>query len=346
MRMINLGLFVAFILLAFSCSKEEKILEGETPPRYFFVVFANEPAALQLVEAQSSKIIDPDAFYSANAKRLDKITQIVEFRDLLYIFQSKSHKITIATRDSLKVIKELTWSDSEIMPSSIAFPNATTGFVSFADTSIIAVLDLTNFVVARYIKVEAPVTFLENADYYILGVSPANGTLIIIDSRTYSVITSKPIGDYPFSLGYNSFRNTVYTICMGNGKIDTSVEKSPAKLVAITYPDFNISSQTELNIGSISSKTLIPSGLSVPGKYFGFISTLSGLLRFSLTNPSQIQRYIAGEFTNIMYDYRKDQVLALSRSGDQTLLYVINPNDASIISKYTFNRRISLVFPR
>ncbi|MCX7908505.1 MAG: hypothetical protein N2560_03195 [Ignavibacteria bacterium] len=346
MRNFHWFFSLVFFVLLFSCSKDETLLEGETPPKFAYIVTKDKPNSLQLVEFPLLKVIDEDIFFSVNKKRLDEISQIVEYRGFIYIFQKNSCKITIATSDSLKFVAELEWKAENYKPSSIAFVNATTGFISFQDSSLIYVLDLTNFKVARKINTNFPISFLDNVNFYVLGLSFYSGNLTILDSRTYSVLNEVFIGDNPLAYGFSAEKNSIFILCVGKGKLDTNQTKTNAKLIVLNYPNFSKISEADLNIGSISAQTIVPTGIVVHGKYYGLISTLSGLLRFSVSNPKQVQRYIVGEFHNIFYDYKRDQIIALSKASTTTTIYYINPNNSAIVSKMTLNKDILLVFPK
>lgn len=346
---MNITNFFCLLILCaaiLSCKKEEPLLEGETPPKYFYLVTGDRPNSMKLYELQSQKVESEDIFYSINKFQLEPISQIVEFRGFIYIFQKDSYKITIASADSLKFIKNLDWEATKHKPSSISFANATTGFISFEDTAIISVLDLTNFKIARDIPVKSPITFLDNVEQYILGLSSSNGEAIIIDSRTYSVVKTFWIGDHPLSSSFSTYIKTEYILCAGKGKFDSASTRSSAKLLSFGFPDFNKLAEIDINIGSITASTVVPTAIVAYGKYFGYISTLSGLLRFSLSNPSQIQRFIAGEFYNLLLDYKRELLMALSKSGNQTNLYILNPLNSAVISKHLINQEVLLAFPK
>lgn len=336
---------VLFVFLN-SCSKEEELIESKIPSRFFYVVSKSNPEKLQLLELPSGNILDEDAFYTANGKSLGSVTRIAEFRGYIYFIQPKLHKITIVNAENLKIITELDWEQQQITPSSIAFVNATTGFISFSDTGIVKVLDLLNFTTPFTINTNFKLSSLENFQYYILGLSALDGNFVALDSRTYSVEKSLVVGDVPIALSSSLELNKLFILAAGKGKFDTTLEKTAAKLVVLNASDFSKSAEVELSAGNVDPISLVPTGIVVSGRYFGFISTLSGLLRFSLSNPSQFQRYIAGEFFNIFYDYKRDEIVALSRAGNATLLYLLNPTNAAIKYKFTDNNELILVFPK
>jgi len=330
-----------------SCKKEEGIIESELPAKTLFVVTKDNPNSLQIVEIPSLKLNTDDAFFLSNGKKLNEISQIVVYRNLMFIFQSKSHKITICSYDSLRFEAELDWSANSKVPSSIAFPNATTGFISFANDSILEVLDLSNFQIARKIKIPSPIVHLECVDYYVIGVSLNPGKFFVFDSRTFSFVKQLDVPDYPVDISVHPLKESVFVLCMGKGKFDSAEAKTTSKLLIISYPSFNVSLTKELTIPNVNSLDLLTNGLEVAGRYFGFISSNFGLLRFSVTNPDQIQKYIAGSFSGLSYNNKIDQIMALEeKSPNVFILYFLNPINASIQGKYVLNFPVRLLLPR
>ncbi|MFN3306073.1 MAG: hypothetical protein ACK42Z_02670 [Candidatus Kapaibacteriota bacterium] len=346
MKFLKTKIVLIFLILLNSCSKEETLIENGILSRYFYVVFKYNPQKIQLLELPSGKILDEDVFYTANGKSLDFVTQIAEFRGYIYFIQPKIYKVTIAKAENLKVVAELDWGQEKITPSSIAFINATTGFISFSDTGVVKVLDLLNFNTPFSITTSFKLSVLDIYQHYVLGLSSLDGNLVVLDSRTYSVDKNQSVGDFPLTLSSSLELNKVYILIAGKGKFDSTQQKTPAKLVVLDVPNFTKTTEVELNVGDTDSKSIVPTGIVVSGRYFGYVSTLSGLLRFSLVNPSQFQRYIAGEFFNMQYDYKRDEIIALSKVGNTTIIYLINPNNAGIKSKFTINDELTLVFPK
>lgn len=339
-------LILLFLLFLISCKKEEALLGVDNPSKYFYLVTSNQPNSLKLLEIPSLKIIEEDLFFNVNKSKLSDISQIAEFRGYLYFFQRDHYKITVTTSDSLKFVQELDWQNSKLKPASIAFVNATTAFISFYDTALVAVLDLTNFNVSKEIYTSVSISYLDNVGNLVVGLSSKTGKLVVIDSRTYSEVKTIFVGDNPISFAANPEKNLLYVLCQGKGKTDTLITKTNAKLVTVSLPEFNIVLQTDITIGAVSSQNLVPTGISISNRYFGYISSLSGFLRFNLSNPTQVQRYIAGEFYNLLYNYKRDEVVALSKSGSSSVIYIINPNNSAVLGKYTFNNEILLIFPK
>ncbi len=345
--MRNYYFFLIIFLVLFACKNQENIIESEIPPKRWIFVSEEDPNSLQTLEVPSMKIIGEDLFFRANNRKLDEVTQITEFRNLMFIFQSNSYKITIVTSDSFKIVAELDWVAIKKKPSSIAFPNATTAFISFSNDTTLQVLDLTNFVLARVINVPEPIIRLESVDYYILGVSFTYGKLIVVDSRSFSLVQQLELPEHPIDISIHPLKEFIYVLCLGKGKLDSTEVKTSSKLISIAYPGFSISKTKEISLPNINSVEILTSAVEVAGKFFGFISSNYGLLRFSVANPDQIQKYIAGNFIGLTYIYKIDRLMAIERkSSNQFLVYFINPQNAAIVEKYFLNFPLRLLLPR
>lgn len=345
--MKNYYFFLIFLLFLFACKNKENIIESEIPPQKWIFVSEENPNSLQTLELPSIKVNNEDLFFLANNKKLDEIDQIVEFRNLMFIFQSNSYKITIVSSDSFKIVAELDWIAKKKKPSSIAFTNATTAFISFSNDSTLQVLDLTNFFLARVINVPEPIIRLECIEYYIVGISFNNGKLIVVDSRTFSLVQQLELPEHPIDISIHPLKEFIYVLCLGKGKLDSTEVKTLSKLISITYPEFTILHTKEISLPNINSVEILTNALEVAGKFFGFISSNYGLIRFSVANPDQIQKYIAGNFISLTYIYKIDRLMAIERkSSNQFLVYLINPQNAAIDEKYIINFPLRLLLPK
>jgi len=168
MRPIYFYSLFAIIMLLLSCGKEN-ILEGDSSPRYFLITTDDQPSKLQLFELPTNKILDEDAFFTRNQQNLGNISAVAEFRETLFILQHDDYKITVTDKE-LQVISQLDFTPQQLKPSSICFPNATTAFISFDNDSLLEVLDLTNFVLAREVKVPYRTTKLIASGYYVFAL--------------------------------------------------------------------------------------------------------------------------------------------------------------------------------
>ncbi|MCX7880757.1 MAG: hypothetical protein N2517_08860 [Ignavibacteria bacterium] len=336
----------AFCILITNCTRTEDILGEEEIARVFLIVKQNEPDKIKLLEFPSLKIIDDDYFYSVNNYRISESTQIAEFREFIFLFQSGSHKIIIVESKSFRAIKEIDWSSQKRYPSSIAFPNATSAFISFSNDTNIAVLDLTNLGIAREISLNYQTEKLNSALNYVVALHFKENKMSIIDTRTYSVVKVLDVSDRPFDVEIHPENNSIYVLSLGKGKIDTLEPKTEAKISIFRFPNFDLETIFPINLGNISAINIVPTGLVVSNKFFGFISTNLGLLRFSLNSPYNLQRFIAGSFTNLSYNYKGDEIISVENKGASTVIFLIDGQRATVKGKYTLNFILKLIFPK
>lgn len=345
MKAIQIKLmFPIFLFFLAGCGKEN-VLEGDYPPRQFLIVTDDQPDKLQLFEFPSNTIIDNDIIFTKNQQNVGNVSAIAEFRENLFILQQENYKVTI-TDKSLKILSQLDFSSQQLKPSSICFPNATTSFVSFGNDPLLMVLDLTNFTIAREIKIQYKTTKLIASGYYIFALHFYDSKLSIIDTRDYSLVKTINLSDYPQDFDLNPDGSLLYVLCLGQGKIDTKETPSPAKLFTINTTDFSITKEVILNLGSLQATSLFTTGIVIASKYFGYISSKTALLRFSAINPAQFQKSISGNFTSVIYNYKKDELLAIETKNNQSILYIINSTNASIISRITFEKTLKILMPR
>lgn len=344
MRQIHSISLFAIILLLLSCGKEN-ILEGDSSPRYFLITTNDQPNKLQLFEFPTNRILDENVFFTRNQQSLGNISAVAEFRETLFIVQHDDYKITI-TDKNLKLISQLDFTTQQLKPSSICFPNATTSFISFDNDSLLMVLDLTNFTLAREVKMPYRTTKLIASGYYVFALHFYESKLSIVDTRNFSLVTTINLPDYPQDCDLNLDGSLLYVLCLGKGKIDLKETPSPAKLITLTTNNFAFIKEVVLNLGSIPATTLLTTGIAITNKYFGYISSKTALLRFSVANPAQFQKFISGDFTSVIYNYKKDEIIAIETKNNQSIMYIINPTNASVTSKISFEKTLKILVPR
>lgn len=341
--LVLLGL-VSLSVVFSKCGRGESFFDVPAFPRYFYFVATQNPNKIKLIESPSNKIVEDDAFFKANGESLDTIANIVEFGESLFIMQMNSGKITIVNSLSLSKIAEITLFNKN--PIGIAFPNATTAFVSFSNQPSVDVIDLTNYKIARSIQLPFNSGKAIAVGYYIFILHPYNNAMTIVDSRTFSIVQTISLPDLPIDIETNPSLDFVYVLCVGNGKVDTAQTKTSAIISVLQISDFTQRNDYEINIGAIKSIDIFPYGLSIPSKYYGYVATKQGLLRFFLTNPSQFQKLLSGDFVSINYNFKSNELIGLESKNKQTIVYFANPTSFSIITKFIVNQNILILLPK
>lgn len=336
--------FILFFAFGLGCSREEILYDVPPSPRYFYFVTGDNPNKIGILEVPTHSITEQNAYFKVNGINLDTITQISEFRGSLFILQSNSNIISVANASNLSKLVEIGFGNKT--PSGIAFPNATAAFVSFSNSSTVDLIDLTNFQLARTIQVPYNSGKAIAVQHFIFILHPENNLVSIIDSRTFSVFETITLPEVPIDIETNVSFDAVYILCIGKGKIDSVGAKTSSKIVLINLNDFSKQQVFEINVSSLVSADIFPLGLTIPNKYFGYIATKQGLLRFSLSNPRQFQKILSGTFYNVNYNYKADELIILESKNNQTVVYFANPTSFEIKSRFTIDKNIQLILPK
>ncbi len=335
-------LFLLSLTILSSCI-EEKTVGGEPLPRKFAVITKAKPFSISIFEPSENKTLDEDAFFTANKRTLNSISSIAEFRDTLYIIQNDASKITV-TDHNFNFIYEIDFSTENLKPEKIVFPNATTSFISFSNDSVLKVFDLINKKVARTIKLPHLGIPLLALEQFVYVLHPFDSKLSKIDTRDYELKSTIKVGNYPIGIDFNPENNNLFVLCLGKGKLDNSEEPTEAKLQVYSSADLSLLKELNVNIGNIPAKNVIVTGIAVPNRLFGYVSSLNALLRFSAINLTQFQRVIAGSFTNVFYNFKRDEIVAIESKDKQTRVFLINPNENQIVYSFTLGEEIILLF--
>lgn len=336
--------FICLSLVISKCGGEESFYDVPASSRYFYFVGTKEPTKIKLIEIPSNNIVEVDAYFKANGESLDTIANIIEYGESLFILQMNLGKVTIVNSRSLSKIDEIKFFNRN--PIGIAFPNATTAFVSFSNHPGTDVIDLTNNKIARSIQLPFNSGKTISVGFYVFILHPYNNAMTIIDSRTFSIVQTISLPDLPIDIEASSTLDYLYVLCVGNGKIDTTQTKTPAKVVVIPISDFSQRNDFEITVGTFKSIDIIPYGLSISNKYFGYVATKQGLLRFYLNNPSKFQKLLLGDFIYVNYNYKSNEILVLESKNEQTIVYLANPINFSITTKFILNQNILIFLPK
>lgn len=341
--LVLLGL-VSLSLIFSKCGREESFYDVPSSPRYFYFVARQEPNKIKLIEITSHDIVEEDVYFKANGESLNTVANIIEFGESLFILQKNSGKITIVNSRSLSKIDEINLSNKN--PRGIAFPNATTAFVSFSNQSSVDVIDLTSYRIARSIQLLYNSGKAISVGFYIFILHPYNNAMTIVDSRTFSIVQTISLPDLPIDIETNPSFDYVYVLCVGNGKIDTTQTKTSAIIAVIPINNFSQQNFYEISIGGIKSIDIFPYSLSIPSKYYGFVATKQGLLRFYLANPTRFQKLLSGDFISVNYNYKSNEIIGLESKNDQTIVYLANPISFSITTKLIVNQSMLFFLPK
>ncbi len=306
-RLILLSLF-----LIYSCSQEERIIDQSNPNWKTLIATSGVNNSIKLVEQPTGKILKEDIFFEANGEFLSGVAKkMTEFQKKIFLFLPDEYKIEIVDKDSFKKLSTLDFSPERKLPAGICFANATTAYITFGNDSTVDVLDLTNFRVARTIKVGKEPVSIVNSGNQIFVANKLDNTVSVIDSRTNEVNHTINVPQVPLFLDVSPDGARVVLISAGTGKYDAAETKSPAIISIIDVATKQILKSRELGRTGINAIEQIPYALASTIGNSGFVATQEYLIRINTLNGDEITNMGKGNHKALAYNYKRDELIII-----------------------------------
>lgn len=308
---------IIFILLLFiSCSQEERIIDQSNPNWKTLISTSDINNSIKLIEQPTGKILKEDIFFEANGEYLSsKVMKMIEFQKRIFLFLPDVHKIEIVDKDNFKRLSTLDFSTAKKTPTGICFANATTAYVSFGNDSTVDVIDLTNFQIARTIKVEKEPVSIVNSGNQIFVANKSSNTISVIDSRTNEVTQTISVPQVPLFLDVSPDGARIVLISAGTGKYDAAETKSPAFITIIDVTTKQIIKSKELGRTGINAIEQVPTALASTISNSGFVSTNEFLIRINTLNGDEITNMGKANHLTLSYNYKRDELIIIRESS-------------------------------
>ena len=312
-----LSILLTFSLsLLFSCSQEERIIDQSNPNWKTLISVSDINNSVKLIEQPTGKIIKEDIFFEANGELLgSKVKKMTEFQKKIFLFLPEIYKIEIIDKDNFKRLSTLDFETEKKSPTGICFANATTAYVSFGNDSTVDVLDITNFKIARTIKVGREPFSIVNSGNQIFVANKLDNTVSVIDSRTNEVTHTINVPQVPLFLDVSPDGARVVLISSGTGNYDAAETKSPAYITIIDVATKQILKSKELGRTGINAIEQIPTALASTISNSGFVSTNEFLIRINTLNGDEITNMGKGNHLTLSYNYKRDELIIIRQTS-------------------------------
>lgn len=319
-----------------SCSLDNKLVNSVDNDYKILYAGSSTPNTLSIYDLNTQTVVQNDVFYNANSKHLEgNVSKMVVYSGKIYMVMPDLYKIKIIDKYSYKEIADISFKEAGYKPKDIAFANATDAYIIFSNTGQIALWDLYNQKNARFFGALTKPQSLLISSYYLTVTDISNATVSVFDTRDLHLIGTANVGDTPYYLIANSLQNKVAVVSLGNGKLDTNVAKTAAKISLINLADVSVVSTAELGGGIINAADQFPQGLTASPYDLAFIPTTNYLLGFNLRTPAGIYSLGKGSFRGIEYNTVHNKILFTMISSGKPVAAVANPSNGRI--EQTFN---------
>ncbi|OGU38975.1 MAG: hypothetical protein A2X61_00050 [Ignavibacteria bacterium GWB2_35_12] len=338
-------LITSFILL--SCREEERLIDNTKLTWNFLAATDSDTPALMFIELPDGIIINNDIFLTANGEQLSgRVTKMVRFRGLIYMFIPSKYKIEVISDSNFKRVATIDFSSTGKEPTDICFPNATDAYVAHGNDTTVSIVDIHDslFRVARSIKVGVHPVAIACSGNQIFVANQKSNTVSLIDSRTHQEEAVIQVHTAPSFIDVNNDGTKVVVLSLGAGKIDSST-KSPAKATIITVSNHTIFKTEEIAFEAYPAIDQIPGGIVISDLDRAYMLCQENVLSMDASFGGKPYLTITGKFTNPYFDFMRIQLILLKHNNPGFELYVIDPNDETVKNVYVFTTDVNCILP-
>ncbi len=346
MKKIIVFISLILSLILASCSGKEQLIDNYKDTWNFVATTDSVTPSLMLVQMPGDSVINGDVFLSANGEALSgKVQRIVEFQNLLYLFIPSKYIIVVISSTDFKRVATIDFSASGMEPSDICFPNATTAFVAHGKDTSVSVVDITVFKVARTIKVGLNPVSITCSGNQIYVANRGDNTISILDSRDNSQKTVIPVSAAPSYVDMTSDGTKLIVISLGAGKLGGTEQKTAATVSIIDTASKAVEKTIDMGYTTTSSVDQLPRGLTVTGIDWAYVPCTDNVLDFDARFGNQMFLAMPGNYFNVLYNPKRNELLMVQETDSGDELQVIDPDQGGILSRYSFTKKVNLVLP-
>ncbi|MGE5480769.1 MAG: YncE family protein [Chloroflexota bacterium] len=341
--MKRLVTLLALISLLSACDPEIKVVDRTDKSATLLV---SDGAKVSKTLMPDGGIISEDVYLEANSEALPEgeITKIAAYRSSIFIFQSKSHRITVVDRNTFVKQATIDFSEGSLEPSDICFPNATDAYVSCMGSDIVALVDMTNFTIARKIKVGSDPVAITCRGNQIFTANRGDGTVSIIDSRTHNQEAVIPVGTAPSFIDVRPDGREAVVLAIGAGKIKEEGKTAPA-LYFINVDSRAITAAVPLAFSKDDAASYMPTGLAISSKDWIFIPLQNRLLRIDAKNRNKFFSVVNKKTDLAFYDKSYDRIITVSNTDNSSTITARNVLTGTSVADWKLNRPVRLFLP-
>lgn len=237
------------------------------------------------------------------------VVRVVQFRDNLYVVSQNPAAIVIleaATQIAIDTIDV-----SRIgAPWDIAFPNATSAYVSFPGSDSVGVLDLTTSQLVRSIFVLGGPRGIRALGNQIVTACASSDEIAVLDSRTLSVESRFPTSPCPWFVDVDPRNTQFLVLCRGAGRIDTRDRTVPA-LQFFDPVTRTITATLDATARASEGTLQEPTSMAVTDADFVYVTVQNGVLRASTRTRQRLAGVNFDGYIYVTFNAARSELVAL-----------------------------------
>lgn len=264
---------LALCLLVAGCSPDEPLINS----------FADEwrllsagPTGLATYTMPAGDLADPSV-WSGPSGTLYPASELKRFRDEIYLLHTNQPWIVVINEATLLATDTI---DLGIggPATDIAFANATTAYVTLANSQSVGIIDITTNSLVRTIALGSrPAGIAATGNQICVALIDAN-EVVVIDSRTNAIEARVGVDQAPSYVEADDLNAVFCIVCLGAGKIDDGIQSVPT-IIFMSASTRAILKKLDVSGKSTNAPSQLPRGLVVTANETAFVPVQNGLVR-------------------------------------------------------------------
>lgn len=336
---LSISLFMVLALSA--CAPEENVVTPNQDVWTLFSIPTNQNAVYS-DKVSGTTLSNKKKIFEANTG----IQKVFIYRDQIYVLMPDAKSIKILNRSNYAEIHTIDFSMLQKKPISMAFGNATTGYVIFENDSIVMLYDILNKKLAGTISVGTNtvdiITGSGDRQNQLFVANLGSNTISHIDTRTNKVEKQYSVLAAPRFLSNDPTGTKVVYVSEGAGKSIGGVSRSTPGIGFIDIDRKVLLAQMTISTRDIDSSDAIPTGLAVTANEWAFVTLSNGLVRVDTREYKTYATISKTIFSGIVYNDRRREVLAVKDNE----IYILNDNSGLVQRVLQSDQQLKFVFPQ
>ena len=344
--MKNLFLFLIAAIVLLSCSKNEKVIDSTEQDWQVLAAYGESGNYdMRLIEFPDGNIVQDNVYEENNDSKIQgKITKIEEFQNNLYVLVPEEYKIYVLGKITFEEIAVMDFSGDMLEPTDIGFMrNSTAAYVAHNNDSVVSLIDITTFEVARQIKTGLNPSAVECAGNLVFVANERDYNVAVIDSRTNEIIKKIQVFPVPKYIDVSPDGGTVIVVSVGLGKIDDWPDKTDAMVNFIDAEELERVQNTILSFGNVGGKQFIPQDILVSPGGFAYIPGQEIFVRVDLRIRDRVTFVARQNFVELNYHPGMQKIIGLRQANGGYTISSFEQLSGEPLSDHTISMPVTAI---
>lgn len=288
-----------------------------------------------------------DPYNSNNSDQItEPITKMYEYLGVFYFIIPNENRILAVRSEDFKLIAEYNFTDMDLKPTDMCFPNGTDAYVIHKDTTLYSVLDIHNGVIYDHFILGRKPIDVQSSGNKVFFAMPDRNRIDVINVSTREQIDTIFTSKVPILLNVSDKNNELIIVSLGEGKSEYGENiKSKSSIAYVDLNSLETVSTTDLDYGTIGAVDVIPYDIVTTYQEWTYILTNHGILRADNRFKDRIRPFYNKEFDKIFYAPQISSIILSKTEGNSTVLTQLDEQSGSRLSEVSSANKVETILP-